>query len=98
MRYVAVTIHHEPDAGQHSSSHFSYQDFLGHTDLVTVRGFAFKALAEEHFLKGRIEVVFPEAASRFFRFERMGLVGYKLEPDRTKDVVANQRTSTGDNE
>jgi len=80
MNHVKVTIHHQPDAGQPSSSHFSYQELLGHTDVTTAGEFAFKALAEGTFLKGCIDVAFPEAASYSFRFERKGLMGYSLTP------------------
>ncbi len=83
MHYVKVTIFHQPDAGQHSSSRFTYQDLLDNTDASTAREFAFKALGEGNARKGRITVVFPETASFSFRFERAGLVGYKLT--RTRD-------------
>jgi len=78
MNHVKVTIHHQPDAGQPSSSHFSYQELLGHTDVTTAQHFAFKVLGEEHFQKGFIRVVFPQAVSYYFRFERMGLMGFNL--------------------
>lgn len=78
MHYLKVTILHQPDAGQHSSRHFSYQELLGHTDLATAREFAFKALAEGNFQKGFVKVVFPQAADYAFQFERTGLIGYNL--------------------
>lgn len=80
MRYAKVAILHQPDAGQHSKSHFSYPELLGHTDEATAREFAFKALDEGPFKKGIIKVVFPQAATYAFRFERMGLIGYNLFP------------------
>ncbi len=80
MRYIGVTVLHQPDAGQHSKKHFSYQEPLGQTDEVTAREFAFRALAEGQFHKGLIQVVFPQAASYSYRFERMGLMGFNLRP------------------
>ncbi len=78
MRYVNVTIVHQPDAGQYSSEHFAYPDVLGHTDETTAREFAFKALDEGNLRNGRIRVAFPEGPSYSFRFVRMGLMGYNL--------------------
>jgi hypothetical protein len=78
MPYVSVTILHQPDAGRQTSSHFSYHEPIGHTDVVTARDFAFKAISEGDFQKGMIKVVFPQRAPYAFRFERMGLMGYNL--------------------
>jgi hypothetical protein len=78
MRYVRVTILHRPDAGQQSSSQFSYPDHLGHSDIVTARDFAYRALGEGNFQKGFVTVAFPQAAPHAFRFERAGLVGHTL--------------------
>lgn len=78
MRYVKVTILHQPDAGQHSTRRFTYPELLGHTDETTGREFAYKALAEGNFRIGRITVTFPEASVHPYRFERTGLLGYKL--------------------
>ena len=78
MRYVRVTILHRPDAGQQSSSHFSYPEPLGHADVVTARDFAFRALGEGNFQKGFVTVAFPQVAPYAFRFERAGLVGHTL--------------------
>jgi hypothetical protein len=78
MRYVHVTIVHQPDAGQYSKGHFAYPDVLGHTDETTAREFAFKALDEGEFRKGLIRVAFPEGPSYSFRFVRTGLMGYNL--------------------
>jgi hypothetical protein len=78
MRYVRVTILHRPDAGQQSSNHYSYPEHLGHTDVVTARDFAFRALGEGNFQKGSVKVVFPESAPYTFLFERMGLMGHNL--------------------
>lgn len=81
MRYVRVTVLHQPDAGQHSSSHFSYQEALGHADLATARQFAFNALGEGKFQKGLITVVFAQGPRYHFRFERMGVLGFNLTED-----------------
>jgi hypothetical protein len=78
MRYVRVTILHRPDAGQQSSSHFSFPELLGHSDMVTAREFAFRALGEGDFRKGFVTVVFPHVAPYAFRFERAGLAGHTL--------------------
>jgi hypothetical protein len=78
MRYVRVTILHRPDSGQQSSSHFSYPELLGHSDMVTARDFAFRALGESDFQKGFVTVAFPQLAPYTFRFERAGLVGHTL--------------------
>ena len=78
MRYVRVTILHRPDAGQQSSSQFSYPEHLGHSDILTAREFAFRALGEGNFQKGSLKVAFPQAAPYTFRFERAGLVGHHL--------------------
>jgi hypothetical protein len=51
---------------------------LGHTDVTTAKQFAFKALGEGNFQKGLMRVVFPRAVSYYFRFERMGLMGFNL--------------------
>jgi len=91
MGYVKVTILYQPDAGQYSSRNLHYQDLLGHNDLTTARDFAFKALAEESVEKGFVKVVFTQAATYSFRFERMGLMGYNLtqtqkQPNETQFV------------
>ncbi len=78
MRYIKVTVVHQPDAGQHSSRRFTYPELLCRTDEATAREFAFKALAEDGFQKGLITVNFPEASGYSFWFERTGLVGYEL--------------------
>jgi hypothetical protein len=78
MRYISVTILHQPDAGQHTKAHFSFHNGLGQSDVATARDFAFRALGEGYFQKGIIKVVFPHAATYAFRFERMGLMGYNL--------------------
>jgi hypothetical protein len=78
MRYVRVTVLHQPDAGQPTSSHFSYQELLGHTDVATARDFAFRALGEGQFQRGVATVVFPGGAGAAFRFERRGLMGLDL--------------------
>lgn len=87
MRYVRVTVLHQPDAGQHSTSHFSYQEPVGHADLATARQFAFSALGEEKFQKGFVRVGFAEAARYCFRFERRGVFGFEL-------TQAQEREST----
>ena len=78
MRYVKVTIVHQPDAGQFSNGHFAYPDFLGHADETTAREYAFKALDDGLLQKGLIRVSFPEGPGYSFRFVRMGLMGYNL--------------------
>src|SRR5262249_20262116 len=78
MRYVRVTVRHQPDAGQQTTSQFSYPEVLGHTDVATARDFAFRALGEGNFKKGIIRVVFPEVTGTAFRFERAGLMGHNL--------------------
>jgi len=88
MRNIQVTVDHQPDAGQQSRRHFSLQDPLDQTDAPTAREFAFKALAEGGFQKGLIHVVFPQAASYSFRFERAGLVGYRLAPTQVQPKAA----------
>lgn len=87
MRYVKVSIVHQPDAGHHTRSHVTYPDVLGQADLVTAREFAFRALAEGDLRRGRITVTFPESASYSFRFERRGLVGYELSLTRDQPRV-----------
>jgi hypothetical protein len=80
MCYVQVTVEHRPDAGQRSSRRFTFEEPLGLADEPTARGFAFEALAQDDFRKGLVRVSFPQAASYSFRFERAGLVGYRLDP------------------
>ena len=86
MRYVRVTVQHHPDAGQQSSSHFNYQEPLGHTDVTTARQFAFRALGDGNFRKGFIKVVFAEGPHRHFRFERMGIAGFSLTEDQREQA------------
>ena len=78
MRYVKVTVLHQPDAGQQTSSHFSYPDLLGYADVATARDFAFRALGEGQFQQGVATVVFPGGAGVAFRFQRRGLMGLDL--------------------
>jgi hypothetical protein len=78
MRYVRVTILHQPDAGQQATSHFSYPELLGHTDVATARDFAFRALGEGQFKQGIAKVAFPGGTGTAFRFERRGLMGFDL--------------------
>ncbi len=78
MRYVQVTVDHQPDAGQRSRHRFTFQEPLDQTDALTAREHAFKALAEGDFRNGVIHVLFPQAANYSFRFERAGLMGYTL--------------------
>ena len=84
MCYVQVTVEHRPDAGQPSSRRFTFEDPLGLADEPTARGLAFEALAEGRFRRGFVHVKFPEAASYTFRFERAGLVGYRLDPTQDR--------------
>jgi hypothetical protein len=65
--------------GQYRSRRFTYQDNLVQ-EMASARDFAFKALSEGNFLKGFICVHFQQAASYTFRFERTGLLGYRLAP------------------
>ncbi len=88
MRNIQVTVDHRPDAGQHSRRLFTLQDPLDQTDAPTASEFAFKVLAEGGFLKGLIHVAFPQAASYSFRFERAGLVGYRLAPMQVQPKAA----------
>jgi hypothetical protein len=88
MGHVKVTILHQPDAGQYSCRHFTYEALRGDTDLVTAREFAFRALGEGNFRKGLLQVTFPEAGSYSFRFERMGLAGYQLIPAQEQAAAA----------
>ena len=87
MRYISVTILHQPDAGQHTKGHFSFHDGLGEADVATARDFAFRALGKGHFKKGIVKVVFPHAATYAFQFERMGLLGYNLTPTHEEAKV-----------
>lgn len=87
MSYVRVTVLHRPDAGQHSSSHFNYQEPLGHADLATARQFAFSALGEGKFQKGFVRVVFAQAARYYFRFERRGVFGFELTQAQDEEAV-----------
>ena len=78
MRYIKVTVLHQPDAGQSSTSHFTYPVSLGRSDEDTAGEFAFQALGGQDYQKGFIRVAFPQTAAYYFRFERAGIMGYNL--------------------